>query len=60
MSGAPTVPCDDCESPMPIPAHCLEAGVILGRLVCTQCTEDYLDARTFEPRAEVGMVGASR
>lgn len=44
---APYVQCDDCQATMPIPPHCIEAGVILGRLVCSLCTEDRLEAEAY-------------
>ena len=43
---AATVPCDLCGWPFQLPQHCIEQGAILGLLVCTQCTEDELQART--------------
>jgi hypothetical protein len=52
----PSVPCDLCGWHMPVPDVCRD-GLILGLLVCSQCTEDAIDARAFEPRAEVGLVG---
>lgn len=43
----PQVTCDDCDAPMDIPKHCIEAGVILGRLVCSLCTEDRVEAEAY-------------
>jgi hypothetical protein len=51
------VSCDLCEAPMQLPPGAVRNGQIIGLIVCTQCTEDALDARAFEPRAEVGLVG---
>lgn len=44
----PTVPCDDCEWPMPIPQHCLERGEIVGLLICSECVEAALATRQLE------------
>lgn len=54
-----SVNCDLCGWNMPLPDICREQRAVLGLLVCSQCVEDNLDARTDEPRAEVGLVGAS-
>lgn len=54
-----TVPCDLCERPMAVPDHCVREGVILGLLVCAQCTEDSLEA-TVNIGGTLELVGASR
>lgn len=51
----PMVTCDLCESPMQLPPGAVRNGQIIGLLVCTQCTEDSLDARAFNARSEVGL-----
>jgi hypothetical protein len=59
MSGQPVpVVCDICEAPFLLAPRFAGDRWIFGLIVCTQCTEDNLDASTFEPRAEVGLVGS--
>lgn len=41
----PLAQCDACEGPMLVPRECVEAGKIIGLLICTQCIEDELEAR---------------
>lgn len=40
------VACDLCGYAMPIPRVSIDAGAILGLLVCSACVEDQLAART--------------
>lgn len=40
-----SVNCDLCGWNMPLPAHCIEQGAVLGLLVCSACIEDQLEAR---------------
>jgi len=56
----PPLTCDLCDWPMTLPDHCREQGTILGLLVCTQCTEDALDARALNEGSHLELVGASR
>jgi hypothetical protein len=57
----PALTCDLCGWPMQ--AHEIARapdGAILGLIVCAQCVEDNLNARTDTARSEVGLVGGSR
>ena len=56
----PPLVCDLCAWPMTLPDHCREQGTILGLLVCTQCTQDELDARALNEGPHLELVGASR
>lgn len=53
-SAVPVV-CDLCEAPFLLAPALVRSGQVAGLLVCTLCTEDNLDASTFNARSEVGM-----
>lgn len=44
----PTVPCDLCGWPMPVPAVCIERREIIGLITCSECVEDALASRQLE------------
>lgn len=52
------VVCDLCEAPFELPASMIHDGQVFGLLVCSQCAEDELMARS-EATASAGLCGSA-